>query len=53
MNNKWWCFFGVHEYEIFDTQWVREDHMIRGWKSYHRLYIRCKCCGKVKFKNMG
>lgn len=52
MNNKWWCLFGVHEYEIFDTQWVRDEHW-GYWKSYHRVYVKCKCCGKIKSKNMG
>lgn len=52
MKNKWWCLFGVHEYETFDTHRVRDEDRYGRWIEYHRLYLRCKCCGKAKFKDM-
>ena len=48
MNNKWWCFLGVHEFETYGATYVQTDYGC-AWYRYH---LRCKCCGKMKSKNM-
>lgn len=45
--SKWWCFFGVHEYEIIQHGRVSYSDGASG--NYYDL--RCKCCGKISTKS--
>lgn len=46
--SKWWCFFGVHEWEIADKYNVTYWH--NGVGVVH--VMRCRCCGEMKTRHM-
>ena len=46
VNKKFWCFMGVHEYNILESGQVVDGGAIVGiW-----TFSTCKICGKTKYK---
>lgn len=48
MNIKWWCLFGVHEYDIIKNVTLTDYSGARG----SRWILKCKCCGRMKKKDL-
>lgn len=47
--SRWWCFFGVHKYEIVSKSKWTESNEYGKEIAYGPLYVsRCVVCGKVK-----
>lgn len=42
--SKWWCFFGVHEWETEQQYQATYWHGGKGFL----IIQRCKCCGIVR-----